>query len=134
MRKGSAVVIVILVIVAVLAVVLGFFLVNRHNQTQAPQTSSSTSSSSSTTPTATSTVTIQNFDFSPSAITVKKGTTVTWINKDSSAHTVTADDKSFDSGTIAAGKSYTHSFDTVGTFAYHCSIHTSMKGSVIVTN
>jgi plastocyanin len=79
------------------------------------------------------TVDIYDHAFDPDQITVDPGTTVTWVNKeDSVAHTVTADDGSFDSGTLNPGDSYSVMFDGSGTLAYHCEIHPDMKGSVIV--
>jgi plastocyanin len=80
-------------------------------------------------------VTIQNFAFSPSSITVKKGTTVTWTNKDSAGHTVTETDSKSGptSGTLMNGQSYHFTFSTVGTFHYKCNIHPSMTGTVTVT-
>lgn len=94
-----------------------------------------TSSPSTTTPTATNSVVIENFAFSPSNITVKKGTTVSWTNKDSTAHTVTENDSQTgpDSGNLANGKSYSFTYNAVGTFKYHCSIHPNMVGTVTVT-
>jgi plastocyanin len=77
-------------------------------------------------------VSIAGMSFSASSVTVTKGTTVTWTNNDNVAHTVTADDNSFDSGNIAAGATYSHTFGATGTVNYHCTIHTSMKGSVVV--
>jgi plastocyanin len=57
----------------------------------------------------TRTVSIQNFSFKPANITIKRGTNVRWINKDSTAHTVSANRKnSFDSGRLSPGKRYTH--------------------------
>jgi plastocyanin len=87
------------------------------------------------TPAATNSVSIDNLAFTPSNITVTKGTTVTWTNHDSAAHTVTENDgqKGPDSGTLAGGKSYSFTYDTVGTFKYHCTIHSSMNGTVVVT-
>jgi plastocyanin len=79
-----------------------------------------------------SAVSIANFSFQPAAITVAVGTTVTWTNNDSSAHTVTANDGSFDSGRLAPGATFSQTFATAGTFAYHCAIHSSMKATVIV--
>ena len=79
-------------------------------------------------------VTISNFAFSPATITVPVGTTVTWTNKDSASHTVTADDgKAFDSKGIAQGATFTFTFATAGTYAYHCAVHPDMKATVIVT-
>jgi len=79
-------------------------------------------------------ITIQNFAFNPTSITIKAGTTVRWMNQDSATHSVTSDTGVWDSGGIAQGASYTRVFDTVGTFAYHCGIHPSMKGTIIVTS
>ena len=77
--------------------------------------------------------TIQNFSFQPPKLTVKKGTTVTWTNKDSVGHTVTGDNGGPASALISQGQSYSFTFDTVGTFAYHCQPHPMMKGTVEVT-
>lgn len=92
-------------------------------------------SSSGSKAVATNTVKIEGFEFSPSKITVKKGTKVTWTNKDTVAHTVTqTDDKSsLNSPQLQTGKSYSFTFDTVGTFSYYCSLHPHMTGSVEVT-
>jgi plastocyanin len=77
-------------------------------------------------------VTIASFAFDPATVTVDVGDSVTWTNNDSTAHTATAGDGSFDTGNIAAGVSATVTFDTAGTFAYVCSIHPQMTGSVVV--
>jgi plastocyanin len=77
-------------------------------------------------------VAISGFSFSPGDITVTVGDTVTWTNADSTAHTATADDGSFDTGTLGGGASDTVTFATAGTFAYHCSIHAAMTGTVVV--
>jgi hypothetical protein len=65
-------------------------------------------------------------------VTVHVGDTITWTNQDVAPHTATASDGSFDTGNISQGKSGSHTFDTAGTFAYICSIHPSMKGTVTV--
>ena len=92
-------------------------------------------SSQTETPTATANVDIRNFSFTPASITVKKGSTVTWTNNDSSAHTVTEIDGQSgpDSQRLAKGESYTFTYNTVGTFKYVCSLHPDMKGTVTVT-
>ncbi len=77
-------------------------------------------------------VNIVDYSFNPSTLTVPKGTTVTWTNTASRTHTVTADDGSFDMQ-AAAGTTVTQTFSTAGTFKYHCSIHTQMTGTVVVT-
>lgn len=80
------------------------------------------------------TVSIQDFAYSAATLNITKGTTVTWTNNDAAAHTVTADDGSFDSGNIASGATYTHIFSEAGTIAYHCTYHPGMKASVVVAN
>ncbi len=72
--------------------------------------------------------------FNPASITVKKGTTVTWINKDGSDHTVTADGGAFNKDPLTPGSSFPFTANTVGTFTYHCNIHSGMNGTLIVTN
>jgi plastocyanin len=82
---------------------------------------------------ATKTVVIQNFSFKPAHITIKRGTRVIWINKDTSPHTATANNgKSFDSGLLRKGKKYAHTFKRTGKKPYFCTIHPHMKGSVTV--
>jgi plastocyanin len=81
----------------------------------------------------TKTVVIQNFTFKPAHITIKRGTRVIWINKDTSPHTASAKNgKSFDSGLLRKGKKYSHTFKSVGKKPYFCEIHPHMKGSVTV--
>src|SRR5215208_4290108 len=79
------------------------------------------------------TVSIQDFSFSPGQITVAPGTTVTWVNKGPSAHTTTADDGTWDSGTLQQGEDFSFTFDQPGTYTYHCSIHPDMTASVKVS-
>ena len=76
--------------------------------------------------------TIENFAFSPATITVAIGTTITWTNQDSAAHTVTSDSGVFDSGSISQGKTFSYTFNEKGSFNYHCTFHPNMKGTVIV--
>ena len=77
-------------------------------------------------------VLIQNTAFSPASITVSVNTTIKWTNKDGVTHTVTSNTGLFDSRNISSGGTYSHQFSTVGTFPYHCTIHSSMAGTVIV--
>ncbi len=78
-------------------------------------------------------VQISGFAFNPANLSVAKGTTITWTNQDSAPHTVTSTSGAFDSGTLQNGASWGHTFDAPGTYDYHCSIHSSMKGQIIVT-
>ena len=77
------------------------------------------------------------FAFSPASLTIKAGTTVTWKNTTVSPHTVTSDDgNTFNSGTTnpiaAQSGTFSFTFTTAGTFAYHCEIHPFMKAKIIV--
>ena len=78
------------------------------------------------------TVIISGFQFSPTSLTVTKGTTVIWKNNDSALHTATSDDGSWNTGDIAQGATKNIVFNSTGTFAYHCARHTSMKATIIV--
>ena len=77
-------------------------------------------------------VTIADFAFDPGDLTVSVGDTVTWTNDDDTEHTVTSDDDAFDSGDIAGGDTFEQTFDEAGEFAYHCSIHSQMSGTLTV--
>jgi plastocyanin len=77
-------------------------------------------------------VTIKNFSFNPGNLSVSVGQTVTWTNSDTTDHTVTADDSSFDSGHVATGTTFQQTFTKAGTFTYHCKIHPSMKATITV--
>lgn len=80
-------------------------------------------------------VSIKDFAFQPGTVQITAGSTVTWTNNESGvAHTVTADDGSFDSGTLQPGQSFSQTFNTPGTFAYHCAIHPNMTAMVVVTD
>jgi plastocyanin len=71
--------------------------------------------------------------YEPADVTVKVGQAVNWINDGNEAHTVTADDNSFDSGSKAHGQNWQYTFPKAGQFAYHCAPHPWMKGVVKVT-
>lgn len=70
--------------------------------------------------------------FAPNRIEIAAGTTITWTNNDPLVHTVTADDRSWDSGEIAPGQTWSHTFTQPGEFAFHCTPHPFMKGVLVV--
>ena len=72
--------------------------------------------------------------FVPNPVTISAGTTVTWINTDtaSSSHDVAADNGSFDAGTMTNGARFSFTYQTRGTFPYHCLRHPGMVGTVVV--
>ena len=78
-------------------------------------------------------VPIVGFAFSPKTLTINKGDTVVWTNNDSAPHDVVGtNNKILSSPTLSRGQTYSFTFTETGTFEYFCSIHPSMKGSIIV--
>ena len=75
-------------------------------------------------------VMVKDFAFVPKELVVKKGTTVTWTNYDSVSHIIAFSDS--ESPSLGKAQVYSKKFDKAGTFEYHCSIHSSMLGTVIV--
>lgn len=76
-------------------------------------------------------VTIKSFSFRPANLTIKKGTSVKWVNNDGVPHSVTSD--TFKSGVLNEGNFFQYTFTTPGTYSYGCSFHSDMKGSIVVT-
>jgi len=78
-------------------------------------------------------INIRDLKFVPDIAEVPMGTTVTWVNDDNVPHTITSVSGSFDSGSIAPGKTYSYKFNQAGTFEYSCTNHPSMPhGKVVV--
>lgn len=84
-------------------------------------------------PTPTNQLRIQDFSFAPPTLGTTAGTKLTWTNSGPSNHTVTANDGSFDSGTIQLNGSFSFTPTKAGTYAYHCSIHPTMTGTLVVS-
>ena len=101
-------------------------------------TASTTTSPSSPATTTTSASIVLNASlltstaFAPNPVIVKQGTSVTWTNNDSIAHTSSSNTGLWSSGTIAPGASFAFTFNQTGTFPYHCTIHPGMVGTVTV--
>lgn len=76
-------------------------------------------------------VSIANFAFDPASVTAKVGDTVTWTNNDSTTHTITGDG-GLNSGDVTPGSTFSKTFDKAGTYKYHCSIHPTMTGEIVV--
>lgn len=124
---------VIIVIIVVLLIIGGGLFLVRYNSQNMQKQQGYPSQGASGSPTEEKyTVSIQNFSFSPDTLTVKVGEKVTWTNKDSTGHSATADDGSFDTGIIAQGQSGSATFSKAGTYTYHCSVHPNMKGTIVV--
>jgi plastocyanin len=77
-------------------------------------------------------VTIADFHFTPPTTTVHVGDTISWTNDGPSSHTATARDGSFNTGTLSKGQSASHTFTRAGTYAYVCTIHPFMHGTITV--
>ena len=83
-------------------------------------------------PAADAEVQIDQYAFLPQRITVKPGTTVTWTNEDDAPHTIASSAKLFKSKALDTGDKFSFTFTTPGTFAYFCSLHPQMTGTVTV--
>src|SRR4029077_6708830 len=77
-------------------------------------------------------VKIDNFTFAPQKLTVKAGTTITWVNEDDIPHTVVATTLAFRSKALDTDDKFTFTFSTPGTFEYFCSLHPKMTGTIVV--
>ncbi|WP_234021143.1 cupredoxin domain-containing protein [Streptomyces sp. 142MFCol3.1] len=101
------------------------------SSTSSPAQSAATSASTNAD---TARITIKNFAFSPATSTVKAGEKVTVVNEDSAAHTVTASEGgAFDTGSIASGKSVSFTAPSkAGSYAFICTFHPNMKGTLTV--
>lgn len=77
-------------------------------------------------------VTIDNFTFNPPRLAVKAGATVTWTNKDDIPHALAAVNHAFRSKALDTDASYSFTFTTPGTYAYFCSLHPHMTGTIVV--
>lgn len=99
-------------------------------QPSSPAPATSSVPAQGSTAVASNAVDIQNFSFTPSTLTIKKGTTVTWTNNDSTPHQIKS--ATFNSGQLSKGQTFSFTFADAGTFAYSCAIHPSMTGTIVV--
>ncbi len=109
------------------------------NGTTSPTTTPEANATQPANPAAETEIDMVNNAFQPQQITVTAGTTVTWKNQDSVAHTVTSGPRDapsglFDSGQIAAGGTFSFTFTDPGTYEYYCTVHPGMDGTVTVTS
>ncbi len=79
------------------------------------------------------TVDIKNFMFMPMTVTIAEGDTVTWTNRDQVPHTVAEKNHKFRSAALDTNDTYSHVFDTAGTYDYFCTLHPQMFAHVVVT-
>lgn len=75
------------------------------------------------------------YAFQPATLTISKGTKVTWTNESDAPHTVTSNTNAFNTpSNLQENQTFSMTFTTAGTYAYHCNIHTYMKGTITVTS
>jgi plastocyanin len=86
----------------------------------------------STASAATIRISVKEFMFAPLSLTVKAGSTVTWINLDQEPHTVVSEAGLFRSGALDTSESFSYKFDSPGTYRYLCTIHPRMTGIIVV--
>lgn len=138
MKKGLVIGVIILVAIILVG---GFYFIkpqnlptqnpvqNLPNETVSPPTTQIVNHSSQNT----LAISIVNFAFNPATLTINAGDTVIWTNGDSVQHKVVSDSgNELNSESLSNGATYSHTFAVAGTYDYHCGIHTSMKGKVIV--
>jgi plastocyanin len=77
-------------------------------------------------------IAVNNFMFNPTPLTIKTGSTVTWINRDDEPHTAVSDTGLFKSGGMDTNESFSFKFDKPGTYHYTCTIHPRMVGTIVV--
>ena len=100
--------------------------------TNTAQSSGAASSGKSMPAGETITVRIDGMRFNPENITVKPGTTVTWVHGSQMPHTINGNADGLRSGTLYNGQQYSHTFNATGSYNYSCGLHPSMTGSVVV--
>jgi plastocyanin len=79
-------------------------------------------------------ITISNYSFHPAAVTVNKGATVVWVNRDDDVHTIksTGGPETFASPALDSGNQFRFTFQRAGTYHYTCSVHPYMHGVIVV--
>ena len=90
--------------------------------------------SASVAPATKAAVTISNYSFRPATLTVDKGSTVVWVNKDGDVHTIksTSGPETFNSPALDTGNQFRFTFHRAGTYHYICSVHPYMHGVIVV--
>ena len=136
-KTNTTLIIGIIAAVVVLAIIAGYVLMKSSSET-VPSTQSNTQSAASANTLAREGLIeakIENSAFVPSEIRIKAGSKITWTNNDNSMHTITSESgekAELNSKILSKGEAYGHVFSTPGVFNYHCTIHSNMKGKVVV--
>lgn len=118
------------IIIIILAVIVGAWFYFNKTASPAPVSNPAPQNTAQET---NHSVAIEGFAFGPKSLNIKKGETIVWANNDSVPHTVTSDTgTTLASQTLNKGGNYSFTFNSAGTFSYHCAFHPSMKGTIVV--
>jgi plastocyanin len=124
---------IIIGVIVLLIVGAGAYFLMQKSYTPNPETNPSEQTTLSGTPIQTYNIELKSFAFSPSELKIQPGDKVIWTNQDLAPHTITSDTGSeISSSSLSKGQTYYYTFTTTGTYNYHCSIHPSMKGTIVV--
>lgn len=124
-----------IVVIIIVILIAGGIYIGTRSSSPAPITTTGQDNPSSLAPTGVNTekIQIKSFAFSPETLTIKAGTEVEWTNLDQAPHTVVSNSGSeISSPSLSKGQTYAVLFNKPGTYEYHCSVHPSMKGTIIV--
>lgn len=122
--------------IVVIVVIVGIiYIVSPKTKTTLPITPEATTQTAQAAAETTKTVQVEikNMSFNPSTIKINPGDTIMWTNNDETAHSIVFDDKNLmKSRTLQKGETFGLAYATQGTLTYHCGIHSTMKGKVVV--
>jgi plastocyanin len=122
-----------IVLLIIVVGVLGLLILNQNRKNKFEDKIVEISNSETEIITEDTVINIESFQFSESIVKVRKGTKVTWINRDSTRHTVTSDESNIlTSPLLDTGGSYEFTFNEPGTYRYHCTPHPQMLGAILV--
>jgi plastocyanin len=124
----------ILLILGIVLLLAGGVYLLTQNKTSVPINNPPVNNSPATGNPETHNIDIAGFAFAPATLNIKAGDIVIWTNSDSVQHKIVSDSGTeLSSSGLNNGQTYTHTFATAGTYAYHCAIHPTMKGTIIVS-
>ena len=136
MYRNRGILALIIIIIVIIIAAAAAYLYSTQSSNQNPQIGVNTSSNNSSTisngTSAISAIIIQNGAFNPNSLTIKTGTNVQWTNRDNTTHQVISDSGAFQSPVLNPGDSYNFYFAKSGVFGYHCGIHSTETGTIIV--
>ncbi|HML04639.1 MAG TPA: cupredoxin domain-containing protein [Methanobacterium sp.] len=131
-NRGILALIIIIIVIIIAAAAAYFYSTQSSNSQTGVNNGSNNASNMSNGTSAVSVIIIQNGAFNPNSLTIKTGTNVQWTNRDNTTHQVISDSGAFQSPVLNPGDSYNFYFAKSGVFGYHCGIHSTETGTIIV--